>query len=95
MTRHSSRPITMIATGTTRTRSLSEIWLMSWKAGASPATPYAVAPRVLAAAAASARTAGTAFIAAVVDGSPAFRPVSNWIVRPSGLTYCAVARYAW
>src|SRR2546429_641224 len=42
--------------------------------------------------AASARTAGMAFIAAVVDGSPALRPVSNWTVRPSGLMYKAVAR---
>jgi len=46
-----------------------------------------VAFRVLATAAASARTAGTAIIAAVVDGSPALCPVSNWIVSPSGLTY--------
>ena len=45
------------------------------------------------AAAAAWRMAGTAFIAAVEDGSPAFRPASNWIVRPSALTYCAVARY--
>jgi len=29
ITRQSSRPITTIATGTTRVRSLSEIWLMS------------------------------------------------------------------
>ena len=29
ITRHSSRPITTIAMGTTWTRSLSEIWLMS------------------------------------------------------------------
>jgi len=52
-----------------------------------------VAPSVFATAAASSRTEGTAFIAAVVDGSPAFRPVWNWIVMPSGLTYWAVARY--
>ena len=46
-------------------------------------------------AAASARTAGMAFMAAVVDGSPALRPVSNCTVRPSGLMYRAVARYSW
>jgi hypothetical protein len=45
--------------------------------------------------AASARMAGTALVAAVVDGSPALRPVSNWIVRPSGEMYSAVARYSW
>jgi len=31
-------------------------------------------------------------MAAVMDGSPAFSPVWNWIVSPSGLTYWAVAR---
>ena len=44
---------------------------------------------------ASARTAGTTFIAAVVDGSPALSPVRNCTVRPSGLMYRAVARYSW
>jgi hypothetical protein len=84
--------MTTIATGTTRARSLSEIELMSQKAGASPPTPYSVAPSVLATAAASMRIAGTARSAAVVEGSPAVSPVRNWIVSPSGLTYCAVAR---
>ncbi|MGH3198830.1 MAG: hypothetical protein ACRDNT_23570 [Streptosporangiaceae bacterium] len=46
-------------------------------------------------AAAVARTAGMAFIAAVVDASPARRPVSNWTVRPSGLTYMLSARKSW
>ena len=55
-------------------------------------TPYALASRVFATVAASVLIDGTAFIAALVDGSPAFRLVSNWIVRPSGLTYCAMAR---
>ena len=40
----------------------------------------------------SSRIDGTASRADVLAASPAFRPVANWTVRPSGLTYCAVAR---
>ena len=48
---------------------------------------------VRATAPASARTAGTAFIAAVVDGSPALSPVRNCTAWLSGLMYRAVARH--
>jgi hypothetical protein len=54
-----------------------------------------VACSVVATVAASARSAGTAFSAAVPLGSPAVSPVSNWIVVPAESTYCAVARYSW
>src|SRR6266702_3856579 len=68
---------------------------MSYKAGASPATPESVACNVPTTVCASVLTAGTAPSAAVVDGSPAASDVSNWIVLPSADTNCVVARYSW
>src|SRR3984957_11709522 len=95
MTSASSTPMTMIAIGMTCARSLLEIELMSYRAGASPATPESVACSVGTMVCASALTAGTALSAAVVDGSPAASDVSNWIVLPSADTNCVVARYSW
>ena len=42
----------------------------------------------------SARIDGTASRADVLAASPAFSPVANWTVCPSGLTNWAVARYS-
>ena len=65
---------------------------MSYRAGASPPTAESAAPIDLATVVVAARMDGTAFIADVLPGSPAFRPVENCTVRPSGLTKFAVAR---
>src|SRR6185437_14331306 len=86
ITSASSTPMTMIAIGMTCARSLLEIELMSYSAGASPVTPESTACSVPAAAVAASRAAGVAFMAAVVDGSPADSEVSNWIVLPTGLS---------
>src|SRR5581483_733068 len=59
-----------------------------------PVTPHATAPVIPAARPASPRTAGTARAAAVVVASPAASCVANATVRPSGLTYEPLARYA-
>src|SRR5258708_31209015 len=88
-------PMTLIAIGLACARSLLEIELMSYSAGASPVTPESVACSVGAADCAAVRTAGTALSAAVVDGSPAFSDAWNWIVLPSADTNCVVARYSW
>jgi hypothetical protein len=87
--------MTMIAIGITCARSLLEIALMSYSAGASPVTPQSVACSTGTTAPAASRIAGTALSAAVVDGSPAASDVSNWIVLPSADTNWEVARYSW
>jgi hypothetical protein len=60
--------------------------LMSYSAGAWPPTAESVAPIDFATAVVVERIEGTAFSAGVPPGSPAFRPVENCTVRPSGLT---------
>ena len=74
-----------IAIGITRTRSLLEMLLMSYSAGASPPTPESAAPMDLPTWVVAVRTAGTAFMASVVPGSPAFSPTEYCTVRPSAL----------
>src|ERR1017187_5597178 len=64
-------------------------------AGASPPTAESVAPIDRPTAVVRARTDGTTFIAAVVPGSPTFRPAAYSTIRPSGLTKFEVAREAW
>jgi hypothetical protein len=59
---------------------------------ACPVTPKLAAPATRPARAAAARIAGTAWAAAVVVGLPAVSAVANEMVRPSALTYEALAR---
>ncbi len=59
---------------------------MSYSTGAWPLTPESAAPTALAMVAAAARKDGTALIAGVPPGSPAFRPVKYCTVFPSALT---------
>lgn len=63
------------------------VLLTSYKAAACPATPSLVAPDAAAAAARAVRTAGVAFIAAVLCCGQARKPAANLTVSPSGATY--------
>ncbi len=73
----------MIAIGTTTARSWLAVWLMSYTAAASPATPQSRAPECVRCLAAARRGSwGVAFIAAVELCPPAFSVASNWIDPP-------------
>ena len=75
------------ATGMIRTMSLPATELTSYSEAARPVTPLATAPDRRAAVVSAARTAGVAFMAAVLCWFPARSAAANRTVRPSPLTY--------
>ena len=80
--------------GMIRTRSVPEMWLTSAAKATWPKTPDPVAPAAWATRSTSARIAGTESRTAGLVTSPLAYSTENWIVWPSVLTSCPVARYA-